>query len=80
MREAAKPPISAWRTQAGSAPALEANSKCFRHRLDVQRDDDLVGDLGDLAGAGAATRVMFLPISSNRGLTLLNTSSCTRRT
>ena len=45
MRDAAKPPISACRTLAGSAPALDANSSASRDGLDVQRDDDLVGDL-----------------------------------
>ncbi len=46
--EEAKPPISASRTLAGSAPFLAANSR-LRRRLDVQGDDDLVGDLGGLA-------------------------------
>ena len=54
MRLAAKPPISAWRTLAGSAPALLANSKRLADRGDVEGDDDLVGDLRRLAVADAA--------------------------
>ena len=54
MRLAAKPPISAWRTLAGSAPALRREQQRLADRLDVERDDDLVGDLGGLAVAVAA--------------------------
>jgi hypothetical protein len=44
MREEAKPPISAWRTLAGSAPA-RGEQQALGHGLDVQRHDDLVGHL-----------------------------------
>ena len=54
MREVANPPISAWRTLAGSAPALRGEQQRLADRLDVQRDDDLVGDLGGLPVAVAA--------------------------
>ena len=54
MRLAAKPPISAWRTLAGSAPALRGEHQRLADRRDVQRHDDLVGDLGGLAVAVAA--------------------------
>ncbi len=50
----AKPPISAWRTRAGSAPALRREQQRLADRLDVQRDDDLVRDLRGLAVAVAA--------------------------
>ena len=44
-------------------------------RLDRQCDDDLVGDLGGLPVADSPTSVMFLPISSNSGLTLAKACS-----
>ena len=54
MREEANPPISACLTLAGSAPALRGEQQRLADRLDRQRDDDLVGDLGGLAGADVA--------------------------
>jgi hypothetical protein len=54
MREEAKPPISAWRTLAGSAPALLSEQQRLADGRDVQRHDDLVGHLGGLAVAVAA--------------------------
>jgi hypothetical protein len=39
---------------AGSAPGLAGEDQRLAHRLDVQRDDDLVGDLADLARTGIA--------------------------
>ena len=54
MRDEANPPISACRTLAGSAPALRREQQGLADRLDGQGDDDLVGDLGGLAGADIA--------------------------
>ena len=36
---------------AGIDAGLGCEQQCFGHRFDVERDDDLVADLADLAGA-----------------------------
>src|SRR6516225_6309626 len=70
MRELAKPPISAARTFAGSAPALDANKSASPTASIVRATIIWLATLVVWPSPLAPTRVMFLPISSNSGLTL----------
>ena len=74
IREDANPPISAWRTLAGIGAHLGGEHQRLRDRLDVERDDDLVGDLGRLAVAIAADERDVLAHLLEHGLTASNTS------
>src|SRR5437762_379159 len=75
MREAAKPPISACRTLAGSAPALEANSKASPTASIVSATMIWLATLVVWPAPTSPTSVMFLPINSKSGLTRLNAAS-----
>ena len=50
---------------------LGGEQQRFGHGLDVQRDDDLIGDLGVCPSPLPPTSVMFLPISLEQRLDLL---------
>ena len=69
MREAANPPISACRTLAGSAPAFEANSRASPTASIVNATMIWLATLVVWPAPMSPTNVMFLPISSNSGLT-----------
>ena len=69
MREEANPPISACRTLAGSAPALEANSSASPTASIVSATMIWLATLVVCPAPISPTSVMFLPISSNSGLT-----------
>ena len=75
MRLAAKPPISAWRTLAGSAPALAANSRASPTASMLSATMIWLATLQVWPSPTPPTKVMFLPISSNRGLTRANEAS-----
>ena len=60
MRDAAKPPISACLTLAGRR-RLGREQQRFAHRFDVERDDDLIGDLEVWPSPLPPTSVMFYP-------------------
>ncbi|MDT4881838.1 hypothetical protein FQZ97_1177250 [compost metagenome] len=69
MREAAKPPISAWRTLAGSAPALLANTRASLTAAMLSATMIWLATLVVWPSPLPPTSVTFLPISSNSGLT-----------
>jgi hypothetical protein len=75
MRLLAKPPISAWRTLAGSAPALLANSSASATASMLSATMIWLATLVVWPSPLPPTSVMFLPISSNSGLTRSNTAS-----
>ncbi len=69
MRDVARPPISAARTLAGSAPALLANSNPSDTAPIVSATTIWFATLQVWPSPFSPTSVMFLPISSNTGLT-----------
>ena len=71
MRDEAKPPISAWRTLAGSAPALAANSSASPTASIVSATMIWLATLVVCPSPLPPTSVMFLPISSNSGFTFV---------
>ena len=75
MRLAAKPPISAWRTLAGSASALLANSSASPTAAMVSAMMIWLATLVVWPSPLPPTSVMCLPISANSGCTRLNTDS-----
>src|SRR3981081_2137388 len=75
MREAAKPPISAWRTLAGSAPIFEANSSASPTASMVSATMIWFATLQVWPSPLLPTSVMFLPINSNNGFTWANAPS-----
>ena len=69
MRELANPPISAWRTRAGSAPALRAKVNASATAWMFSATMIWLATLHTWPEPGASpTWVMFLPISSNSGM------------
>ena len=50
----ASPPLMASKTSAGVDPGLGRQHQGLGHGRDVQRDDDLVGELGHVAAADLA--------------------------
>ena len=74
MREVASPPSSAWRTLAGSAPALAANSRPSATALMVRATTIWLATLQVWPSPVPPTSVMFLPMASNAGLTRSNTA------
>jgi hypothetical protein len=71
----AKPPISAWRTLAGSAPALLANTSASPTAAMFSATMIWLATLVVWPSPLPPTRVMFLPISSNSGLTRAKAAS-----
>src|SRR3984957_11521171 len=69
-RDDAKPPISAWRTLPGSAPIFDANSNASPTASMVSAPMIWFATLQVWPSPLPPTRVMFLPMSSNSGLTL----------
>ena len=75
MRLDANPPISAWRTLAGSAPALLANSRASLTAAMFSATMIWLATLVVWPSPLPPTRVMFLPISCSSGSTVANTAS-----
>ena len=71
----AKPPISAWRTRAGSAPARAANSSASATAWMFRATMIWLATLAVWPSPLPPTKVMFLPISSNSGFTRAKTAS-----
>lgn len=71
----AKPPSSASRTRAGSAPARDANSRASATASMFSATMIWLATLAVWPSPLPPTRVMFLPMRSNSGLTRANTSS-----
>ena len=71
MRDEANPPISAWRTFAGSAPAFDANSSASPTASMVSATMIWLATLQVWPSPLPPTSVMFLPISSKSGFTFV---------
>jgi len=56
-------------------PGFRCKQQRFSHRLNRERDDNLVGDLVVWPSPFPPTRVTFLPIFSNSGFMVLNAFS-----
>ncbi|MDT4810267.1 hypothetical protein FQZ97_431760 [compost metagenome] len=69
MRELAKPPISAWRTLAGSAPAFEANTRASLTAAMFSATMIWLATLQTWPSPAPPTSVTFLPILSSSGFT-----------
>ena len=75
MRDAAKPPISASRTRAGSAPAFAASSSASPTASIVSATMIWLATLVIWPSPLPPTSVMFLPILSNNGFTFAKAAS-----
>ncbi len=75
MRDEANPPISAWRTLAGSAPAFEANSSASPTASMVSATMIWLATLQVWPSPLPPTSVMFLPMSWKSGSTFANVAS-----